>query len=125
MKKAAAVVILNDDRVLGVSRKNDPTDMGLPGGKLELGETYEEGAIRETLEETGLQVEIITQLFMRIDGDTICRTFLAKQVDSTAQIATTEAGRVDWITWEELFRGTFGEYNRSLYDFIKDKIKLS
>ena len=27
-----------------------------------------------------------------------------------------ESGRVAWVTWQELFDGPFGDYNRALYD---------
>lgn len=49
-------IVIRGDEVLLVQRKNDP-DAGLwgfPGGRLEYGETLEQGACRELLEETGL-----------------------------------------------------------------------
>lgn len=54
--KSAAFVILNyKNELLAVSRKNDHSDFGLPGGKLDEGETFFEAALRELFEETGLK----------------------------------------------------------------------
>ena len=46
----------DDNLVLGVSRKDDHNDWGLPGGKIDPGETALEAVIRETKEETNLDV---------------------------------------------------------------------
>ena len=58
---ASCLVVVDDlDRVLLVKR-NVPPRQGwwcLPGGFIELGETPEEGALRELIEETGLRGEI-------------------------------------------------------------------
>lgn len=52
---SATVFILRDDaHVLAVSRGDDVTDWGMPGGFLERGEAPAEGAARELAEETGL-----------------------------------------------------------------------
>lgn len=53
---AALAVVLRDDHVLLVRRKNEP-DAGLwgfPGGHVEAGETVGEAAARELKEETGV-----------------------------------------------------------------------
>jgi 8-oxo-dGTP diphosphatase len=42
--------------ILAVSRKDDPNAFGLPGGKVEHGETEEQAARRELLEETGVEL---------------------------------------------------------------------
>ncbi len=44
-----------------VKRKNEPFGWALPGGFVEYGESTEEAALRETLEETSLRVEIVKQ----------------------------------------------------------------
>ncbi len=60
MKSAAISIIFkeNRDEVLLIKRRDVPVYV-LPGGGIESFETEEEAAIRETLEETGLNVKII------------------------------------------------------------------
>jgi 8-oxo-dGTP diphosphatase len=57
---AASVAIFRDSKVLLGERARSPGQglFSLPGGVVELGETLEEAARREVLEETGLDVEI-------------------------------------------------------------------
>lgn len=53
----AGIVIDESDRVLLIQRR-DNGHWEPPGGVLELGETFEQGVIREVREETGLRVEV-------------------------------------------------------------------
>ncbi|PYZ93655.1 DNA mismatch repair protein MutT [Salipaludibacillus keqinensis] len=50
----AAVIIYEGERVL--LQKRDDGDWGLPGGLMEVGESFEETAMREVKEETGLTI---------------------------------------------------------------------
>ncbi|QKQ99675.1 NUDIX hydrolase [Metallosphaera tengchongensis] len=56
---AVGSVIFRKDRVLLVRRAHPPNadKWAIPGGKVEFGETLREAVKRETLEETGLEVE--------------------------------------------------------------------
>lgn len=59
----ALTLIFDDDgKVLLQKRSKDEEIWSFPGGMMELGESAEETAVRETKEETGLDVEI-TSLF--------------------------------------------------------------
>lgn len=51
----SVVIILNDKNELLLQKRNDGT-WGLPGGLMDLGESFEEVAKREVFEETGLLV---------------------------------------------------------------------
>ena len=55
---AASVVVVDDDGRVLLQRRTDNGMWALPGGKMELGESLAGCGIRETLEETGITVEI-------------------------------------------------------------------
>jgi len=59
-KVAAAVLVIQDNKILLVRRANDPLRglWTLPAGFVDAGEDPAEAAARECLEETGLQVKI-------------------------------------------------------------------
>lgn len=48
-------------KIVLIKRKNPPYGWALPGGFVEYGETVEEAALREAMEETGLEVELKRQ----------------------------------------------------------------
>jgi 8-oxo-dGTP diphosphatase len=63
-------VIIDGDRTLLIRRGSEPLrgEWSIPGGKLELGETLQEGVVRELLEETGVTVRVLglIEVFDRI-----------------------------------------------------------
>lgn len=86
---SAATIVLNDkEEVLLI--KGPQRGWEMPGGVVELGESLKEGAIRETKEESGIDVEIIKfcGIFQNVKKS-ICNTlFLAKPVGG---VPTTSA----------------------------------
>ena len=62
-----------DGKAVLIRRGSEPLkgQWSIPGGSLELGETLEQGVVREVLEETGLTVRIVEfiEVFDRVYGD--------------------------------------------------------
>ncbi|MGL5830163.1 MAG: NUDIX hydrolase [Angustibacter sp.] len=56
---AASVVVLDGHGHVVLHRRRDNDLWALPGGVMELGESIAECAVRETCEETGLDVELV------------------------------------------------------------------
>ena len=54
---SSSVIIVRDEKIL-FQRRSDNGRWGLIGGLLEMNETYEEAALREAWEETGLKIEL-------------------------------------------------------------------
>lgn len=52
------VVAVNDAGEILLIRRTDNDNWALPGGAMDLGESLPDAAVRETMEETGIQVEI-------------------------------------------------------------------
>lgn len=71
------VLILKDGKILLGKRHEDPIKASsmlngagkwtMPGGKLEFGETFEEGAKRESFEETGIRLNKISMICINND----------------------------------------------------------
>ncbi|MBX6422352.1 NUDIX hydrolase [Thermosulfurimonas sp. F29] len=57
------LIIETGEGIILVRRKNPPYGWALPGGFVDYGESLEEAARREALEETGLEVELLCQFY--------------------------------------------------------------
>lgn len=57
-----AAVLIRDNRIL-VQRDRDGCEYALPGGHIKIGETLEDGLIREMMEEMGVQIACRRQLW--------------------------------------------------------------
>ncbi len=102
-----AVVFDEAGRLLLVKRANPPAKgmWSLPGGRLEVGETAEQGVVREVLEETGLVVrverEVGTVERKAPSGDTyVIRDFLC--VGAGEPVAADDAADARFVTPVEL-----------------------
>ena len=95
-RERTGVICLRDTDILAIEQR-DPTTKKrfwtFPGGALEPGETTEEGAIRETMEETGYRVSLVGQCYtnqytFRWNGklfDCTTHWFLADLAEETQQ----------------------------------------
>lgn len=88
-------ILIEDNKILLVKQKvSDKRNWSLPGGKLEQGETIEQGILREIKEETGLDVEVLRLLYLcdvSASGNTLLHiTFLLKKVAGDIELPSNE-----------------------------------
>lgn len=105
----ALVVVRQGDRFLLVHERKHGQLWYLPAGRVEPGETFREGAIRETLEETGVPVVldgiIRIEHSPRVDGTARCRAiFTAHPADDTPPKTTADKESLGaaWVSLDEL-----------------------
>ncbi|WP_457574066.1 NUDIX domain-containing protein [Desulfolithobacter sp.] len=55
------IIIETGEGIVLIERRNPPFGWALPGGFVDYGESFEEAAIREAKEETGLDVALVRQ----------------------------------------------------------------
>ena len=113
-------VIAHEGRVVIVQRGTEPLrgQWSVPGGALETGETLRQCAVREALEETGLQVEagevleVFDAIYAEPDGRILYHyvliDFACKLVGGDLR-AGGDAVQATWITLDELARFQIAE----------------
>ena len=102
----AGVLIIRDDKIL-FQRRTDNGKWGLVGGLLEMNETYEEAALREAHEETGLEIKLDSFLGIYHNHNMVWSNGDTAQVISayfTASIINGEP-RIDEESYELRFFG--------------------
>jgi 8-oxo-dGTP pyrophosphatase MutT (NUDIX family) len=125
MKRAACLWLHRPDgHVLAVTRRHG-TDLCLPGGKCDPGESFEVAAAREAFEETGVRVPLEALIFLHQgpcestpggipDYDVVA--YLVDWQDTYGPVAQQEDGiRPQWVTPDELLaRSAMPVYNQVL-----------
>lgn len=118
VRLAVAFLESRTGRYLGVTRKDNSNDWGLPGGKVDGYESTEAAIIREVKEETGLDVVPESLEILFADYDTPESDFYVVTYGgrTTGEVATSETGKVGWVFAEQLTSGSFSVYNQRLFD---------
>ena len=124
--KAGAVILSknNPDKIVIIYRKSED-DFSLPKGHLEAGETLEQCAIRETKEETGLDIELLSTLSVvtytnNSDGYVETTYYLARSLNDNA-VQPENGVDVHWMSLEEALQKI--SY-KNLRQFLSDNKKL-
>lgn len=106
-------VIIREGRLALIKRGNEPArgKWTIPGGHVELGESLENAVIRETKEETGLDVEtptlldVVTNVDLDKDGKIkyhyVIIDYLVHVTAGTAQ-ASSDAAELRWVPFDEV-----------------------
>jgi 8-oxo-dGTP diphosphatase len=103
----SAAIITDGERVLMVRRRVKEGELSwqFPAGGVEDGETAEEAAVRETLEETGLVVKAVKYIGDRVhpkSGKFMAYT-ACEVVAGTARVADDEElDKVEWVRHSEI-----------------------
>ena len=90
-----AIIAGRDGRIVLILRKNEPRGWALAGGYVDSGEEIGAACRREAKEETGLDVELVTQLFTYSDP----RRDPRKHTISTVYSCRAKAGLRRSSTW--------------------------
>lgn len=105
------------DLILAVHRKDDPSDYGLPGGKVEFNEDPINAALRELSEETRYYTNDNDLVFLdtRIDKNYIVYVYTLDFKNLMFHNQNYE-NRDGWKTLKDLSSGSFGEFNKLLFE---------
>ena len=112
---AACVVLIRDSSVLAISRRDDHTSYGLPGGLIQPGELPSAAAARKLEEETGLFIDEgeLTLIYEGVDSKgKLVATFYAP--DPGGSIRQSDRGVVVWGGWLTLTSGPYAGYNTAV-----------
>lgn len=105
---AASIVYLqHEGKILAVSRGEDLTNMNMPGGGVEPGESPEAAAVRELEEETGLRAMQISPVFSKREGDKIIYFFKVNKF--SGELKSSHEGIAKWVDPNTLLRGQYAD----------------
>ena len=130
------VLILKNEKILLGKRHTDPIKASsdlhgegtwtMPGGKLHFGETFEEGARREVMEETGIQVGKLRCISLSNnivrDAHFVTVGFLCEDFNGEAKVKEPdEITEWKWFDIEKLPAPMFPPSQEVLSNYLRDQ----
>lgn len=108
-----AIIAGPDGRIVLIRRKNPPKGWAIPGGFVDEGEAIEHACRREAREETGLEVELVSQLFTYSDPKrdprqhNVSTVYACKVLAGSEPKGADDAAEASWfseatVPWSEL-----------------------
>ena len=119
------IIELEGKGIVLIRRKNPPYGWAIPGGFVDYGESIEDAAVREALEETSLNVELLQQFHVYSSPDrdprfhTIATVFIAR-ADGTP-IAADDAKEAGIFTKESLPDEIVFDHKKILDDYFNNR----
>lgn len=116
------IIELDNKGIVLIKRKNPPYGWAIPGGFVDYGETLEEAAVREALEETSLKVELVRQfhIYSAPDRDprqhTIATVFIGRAEGTP--VAADDAKEVGIYTKDNLPEELAFDHRKILSDYF-------
>lgn len=126
----SVVIILNDQSEVLLQKRHDGS-WGLPGGLMDLGESFEEVAKREVFEETGLVVENLKLLnvfsgskyYLKVpNGDelySVTAVYYTKHVSGEMKIDYSESEKMQYFPMNHLPIELTDEYREFIEQYIE------
>ncbi|WP_100333463.1 NUDIX hydrolase [Bacillus alkalisoli] len=126
----SVVIILNEKSEVLLQKRHDG-NWGLPGGLMDLGESFEEVAKREVFEETGLVVENLkllnvysgSQYYLKVsNGDelySVTAVYYTSNASGEIKIDYTESERMQYFGMDNLPEKLTSEYREFIVHYIE------
>lgn len=113
IENASAVILIKDNKILVLQRGNTapwmPNKWNLPGGIVDHGETTEQAAIRECIEECEIIPENIKELSYHDNGDWTIKFYYTYNFQGNA-IISDESQDFKWIEFSDINKLEFVPY---------------
>ncbi|MEM9569046.1 MAG: A/G-specific adenine glycosylase [Cyanobacteria bacterium P01_E01_bin.34] len=129
-KQIAVAIVVKGDRLLIDQRPEQGMLGGLwefPGGKIEAGETAADCAVREVMEEVGLEVEPIAALgsveHAYSHFSVTLSTFICRHISGEPQ--ALEVDDVRWVTFNQLQDYAFPVANQKIFPLLEQWLQQS
>ncbi|MRH43277.1 NUDIX domain-containing protein [Aquibacillus halophilus] len=130
----SVVIILNEQNEVLLQKRQDG-NWGLPGGLMDLGESFEEVAKREVFEESGLVVKNLkllnvfsgSEYYLKVaNGDelySVTAVYYTKDVSGDMKIDYSESKKMQYFPTSNLPHGLTDEYRGFIEQYTDCKTK--